>query len=228
MLRSFVKGLFYLINPPLCIACRQYEPFKEEDLCLSCLKTLPLVASPLDATSATVGKEHFPADLSFFYSLFYYTKDGLVADMIHRIKYNGQYRLARKLGKLLGDHLKSHKDLTGYCIVPVPIHKKRRMERGFNQSEELAKGIRQSIPLSVKNNLLVRTQYEKSQTAKDKYARAELLKQSFTLNSKEELPIKILLVDDVVTTGSTLESCVELLSQRGINNIAVATLGISI
>lgn len=223
----FLKGLLHLIFPSLCAACRVNEPFQEELFCLVCEKKLPFIYSPEDALAALEGKEFFPEAVSFFYSLFYYTKDNAVADMIHRIKYNGQFRLARKLGALLGEKISSQ-SWDGFTIIPVPVHKKRRISRGFNQSEEIGKGLKNVLSLPLVNNYLIRTSSETSQTSKDKFQRSAVLNSSFEINKKIAVSERILLIDDVITTGSTINACVRALKAGGLKEVAVLSLGVSI
>ena len=226
--KSYAKGLFHLIFPNLCYACRNIEPVKGKHFCLPCQHSLPFIRSSEDALAALEGKESFPEKVNYFRSLFYYTKESKVAEMIHRIKYQGNYRIARYLGELLGERLEEEHTWGNYVLVPVPIHKKRRRERGFNQSEEIAKGIQKVLGIKIETDYLIRTKYEASQIKKDKQSRADTLRDSFMINQKSsEIKKKILLVDDVVTTGSTLAACIHAL-QVDSDNIAIVSLGVGI
>lgn len=224
--QSILHPLFSLVYPPLCYSCRSIEPLNKYRLCLSCLHKLPFIANPNDAGAALSGKQSFPEEVAFFHSLFYYTKDSMVADMIHSIKYEGQYRMAWYLGELLGKELKKSKDWTGYSIVPVPIHKKRFFERGYNQSEEIAKGISKILELPIRKSILRRTTFESSQTGKGKHLRAEVLQSSFDRKSIDPSLLKVLLIDDVITTGSTINACFRKL--KNTTEVSVASIGISI
>ena len=226
--KSYVKGLFHLIFPDLCYSCRKVEPLKGGHFCLPCQHSLPFIRSKEDAVAALEGKEPFPEGIEYFRSLFYYTKESKVAEMIHRIKYQGNYRIARYLGSLLGERIKEDKSWSNYVLVPVPIHKKRRRERGFNQSEEIAKGIQSVLGTNIKMNYLIRTKYEQSQISKDKQSRALTLRNSFKVVSKPgEVKKKIILVDDVVTTGSTLAACIHALEVSS-DQVAIVSLGVGI
>ena len=228
MIRTLAKGLISLIHPDLCISCRIYEPYSSEDMCLSCLNTLPYIKSVNDARSALIGKEYFPEDYALFMALFYYRKESYVAEMIHRIKYQGQYKIARKLGKQLGRFLQDKTSWKNYVLVPVPIHPKRKRERGFNQAEEMAFGIRQAIDLPIDSDCLIRKTYEGSQTTKDKTQRVDLLDQSFGLSEGHFSHRRVLLIDDVVTTGATLKACTSLLKEQKVEEISIATLGVTV
>lgn len=223
----FLKGLLHLIFPTLCAACRVNEPLQEEPFCLVCKNKLPYIQTSEDARAALEGKEFFPDSVSYFYSLFYYSKDNVIADMIHRIKYNGHFRLARKLGRLLGQNV-SEQSWEGFSIVPVPIHKKRRISRGFNQSEEIGKGLKSILSLPLVNNYLIRTSFESSQTSKGKFQRSSVLNSSFKINNQVAVSDRILLLDDVITTGSTIKACVQALEAGDMKEVAVLSLGVSI
>ena len=229
MFKDYFNALFGLIFPSLCYACRIQEPLKNHNFCLSCLESLPFVDSAEDSFAALAGKDFFPDSVDNFWALFYYTKDSDVAEMIHRIKYDGQFRIARYLGKLLAEKYLTKVDLSDYVIIPVPVHPKRRRERGFNQAEEIAKGFISVVQIPIITDHLIRSKNESSQTAKDKDSRSSVLGDSFILNPKKSKAFKnILLIDDVITTGSTIGACVNQLSLKKPDQIIVASLGISI
>ena len=227
LLRTHLHNLFSLVYPPLCYSCRIVEPLQNHRFCLSCLHELPFIVSAQDSAAALAGKQYFPHEVRFFQSLFYYTKDSRVADMIHSVKYEGQYRMAWYLGELLGKELSKTNAWNGYSLLPVPIHRKRYLTRGYNQSEEMAKGIAKTLHLPILSKVFVRTSFESSQTGKGRLLRSEVLKSSFVLKD-HNCPDKILLIDDVVTTGSTINACVHALNEVRPKDIAVASVGISI
>jgi len=199
-----------------------------EHLCLPCFETLPFIASMSDSRAALEGKDFFPDEVSSVQSLFYYSKDSHVADMIHRLKYKGQYRIGRYLGELLGQRMAKSSDWQEYTIVPVPIHPKRRRSRGYNQAEEIAQGLSATLAVPLIPDYLKRIKYERSQTGKDKHDRSSILRSSFIRNLRYEGLEKIILIDDVITTGSTINACTNELIRTSSPVIAVASLGISI
>ncbi len=226
--KGLLEGLVHLIYPSLCIACQENDPFSDQRLCLPCLQELPFVYNSADSMAALEGKDFFPPGIRYFRSLFYYTKESLVAEMIHRLKYNGQYRIGHYLGHLLSEKMQSEQSWSDYQIVPVPLHAKKRKSRGFNQAEEIAKGLQKGFTIPVRNNLLIRSRNESSQTAKDKWERSRILKESITINHTGQIPKRVLLVDDVITTGSTIAACANLLFEAGTKNLSVASLAVSV
>ena len=159
-----LESLKSLVFPDLCVACRVRRPQKEEELCRSCFAHLPFLQLPEDAEAALAGKDQFPDEVSRFYSLFYYTKESYVAEMIHYIKYDGLYKIGRYLGKLLWERQLHSQNLQGYVLVPVPIHPKKRKKRGYNQAEEIAQGISGVSGLPIIEDLLIRKTDTASQT----------------------------------------------------------------
>jgi len=225
-----MESLKGLVFPDLCVACRVRRPQIEEELCRSCFSHLPFLRLPEDAKAALAGKDQFPDEVSEFYSLFYYTKESYVAEMIHYIKYDGLYKIGRYLGKLLWERQLQSLDLQEFVLVPVPIHPKKRKKRGYNQAEEIAQGISKASGLPIFADLLVRKTDTASQTKKGQGDRTKILEYAFDLNSAPQsaLPDKVILVDDVVTTGSTIAACTSKLLMIRPEKIVVASLGISI
>lgn len=218
-----------LVFPDLCIACRVKRPHADQELCKTCLQELPFIKNSNDARAALEGKDQFPEDVEKFMSLLYYTKESYVAEMIHYIKYDGLYKIGRYLGGLLYDRHMAEEELDGYVLVPVPIHRKKLKVRGYNQAEEIAKGIATKSNLPICSDYLIRKSDTLSQTKKTQSDRTKVLVDAFGINPKVTPPSdKIMLVDDVVTTGSTIAACTRYLMDSAPSSILVATLGVSI
>lgn len=230
MLRKYWDGIVDLIFPPTCYACGQYEPLKDLLLCHPCNETLPWIENSAVAKAALEGKEHFPVDIEEINSLLFFTKSSKTQKLIQEIKYHDQRKLAVFLGELLGRKLQLENAITNYVLLPVPIHHKRLKERGYNQAYEIAKGIEAVTHIPIENDVLIRATFEGSQTAKNKYQRAQILNTAFTYNPLTQVDRKkhIILIDDVITTGSTVNSCTNQLKKAGFQNIEVACLAISI
>ncbi len=227
-IRSYLEGFIELIFPSACFACQEFEPLHGHLLCIQCLEKLPWIAAGA-APGALEGKESFPPGIAFFDSLLYFSKSSKVQQLITAIKYNGQKELAQYLGKRLGEKIKDNLSIEGFEIIPVPIHSKRRRERGYNQAEEIALGMAPILGVNINKELLIRNQYELSQTTKDKRQRAARLEESFVINKKASAKQKnALLLDDVITTGATINSCVRQLRQCGYKEVFVVTLAVSI
>jgi len=224
-----VNALKNLIYPDLCLACRARRPHIKEELCRECLDKLPFIKSWADALAALSGKKHFPQNVDRFVSLFYYTKESYVAEMIHYLKYDGLYNVGLYLGGLLEQRHLSKMRSQDYVLVPVPIHPKKLKFRGYNQAEIIARGIAGKSGLEICLDHLIRVSDTKSQTQKSEQDRAKVLEDAFGLNPKSnKSPKNIILVDDVITTGATIAACTKSLLKRPIEQLVVASLGVSI
>jgi len=225
-LHRSLKGLIF---PDLCVACRVRQPKVAEELCSECLDLLPFISSIADAKAALAGKKHFPKDVDEFVSLFYYTKESYIAEMIHYIKYDGLYKIGTYLGEKLYERLLSTIDLDGYVLIPVPLHPKKMKIRGYNQAQKIALGISRISGLPIVEDHLIRTKDASSQTQKSQSDRAKVLEDAFDLNPlSEHAPKKVIIVDDVITTGSTISACTKAIMRRAPEKLIVASLGVSI
>ena len=216
-----IKDLISLAFPNNCIGCREVLLKGENFVCLKCTMQIPFcdnyAFTPSDwLTSKSSGLE----------ALFFYDKKGITQSIIHEIKYKDNIKLAHYLGTVLGVKLKE-KNIVFDCVIPVPLHKKRQKQRGYNQAEEIAKGIRESTGMPVLTNTLLRTKHTNTQTNKDKKLREENIFDAFEINSNAIFTTKnILLVDDVITTGATINECLKVLNKIKSVNVFVVSLGI--
>ena len=160
-------------------------------------------------------------------SLYYYRKGEMLQKLLHRLKYKGNYQMGQVLGVQMGNVFKQSGFMVGIdMIIPVPLHEKKFRQRGYNQSEYIAIGLSQATGVEVVKGSLLRTVYTESQTHKGRFERWENVSNIFTVANPESLNGKhILLIDDVVTTGATLEACVQTLLQNSRVKVSVATVG---
>lgn len=159
-------------------------------------------------------------------ALFKFRKSGVAQKLLHQLKYQNSPEIGVKLGRLLGLEMKEgglFEDLD--LIVPVPLHPSRRRQRGFNQSTMFAQGIGEVLNLSWTEDLLVRLVNTKTQTRKTKLARWQNVKDVFAIKKESNILNKnVLLVDDVITTGATLEACGKSLIEAGCKSLSVACI----
>jgi ComF family protein len=153
-----------------------------------------------------------------------YVKHSSVQNILISIKYKKRADLAEALGEFLGTGLSG---LSADMIIPVPLHKKRMAERGYNQSEMLGQGISTKMRIDCRPDLLIRVKNTVSQTKMKKVDRIKNVEKIFRVKHQKQLIGKhVLLVDDVFTTGSTLESCGIELFDKGISKLSVAVLAV--
>ena len=156
----------------------------------------------------------------------FFNKGNKVQNLLHQLKYKGAKNVGEKIGLLYGYELlesNNFKDVD--FIVPVPLHPKKLKKRGYNQSESFANGLSQSLNKEVVTNLLLRTVNSETQTKKSRFNRWENVATIFTISNASSIDGKhVLLVDDVITTGATIEGCAQLLTQ---NNAKVSVVTIA-
>lgn len=224
-----LSGLVHVFYPEVCEYCGCELGGDESVLCLSCTFQLP-----------RTGYHHLPDNKSTLVfsgripivratSFVYFTKQGIMQQLLHRFKYRNRPGIGRYLGALLGDELKKSEWMdTIDHIIPVPLHKRKELQRGYNQAGIFAGGIAGTAGVPVLPNVLKRTRNTESQTHKTRAERVENVRDVFRTLRPELLQDKhLLLVDDVLTTGATLESgASELLKIPGVR-ISIATIALA-
>ncbi|MFH1004622.1 MAG: phosphoribosyltransferase family protein [Bacteroidota bacterium] len=159
-------------------------------------------------------------------SLYGFLKGGKVQHLIHQLKYRGKKEIGVSIGKYYGNELKSSPLFRGMnIIIPVPLHPEKLKKRGYNQSETFAHGLSKSLEIENENDLLIRAYSSETQTKKSRFARWKNVESIFKITQPKKLQDKhILLVDDVVTTGATLESCAHKILDVPGTKVSVATI----
>lgn len=163
-------------------------------------------------------------------SRFYFDKEGPLQSLIHQLKYNGMTSLGVALGERLAGVLMPELDDNSYILLPVPLHRTKKRERGYNQSEYICKGIANVSGLVVAPSLLKRTRYTQSQTALDIEERRENVADAFALNPRCSVPVadqSFVLVDDVITTGATIDACARLLVKHGAKRVLACSVALA-
>lgn len=223
---NVLSDLFELIFPQLCITCENRLVSQEKWLCLDCWYDLPL-------TNFHLLEENKVAQLFWGRTLivhatafFSYRKGSRYQSLLHAIKYRGMKELGFEAGKRMGIALATDGNFKDTdVIVPVPLHPKKLKFRGYNQSEWIARGIASGLNREIMVNKLIRTSHSSTQTKKNRYERWKNVEEIFDITDPDYFSGKhILLVDDVVTTGSTLDACAsQLLKIQGCS-VSIATL----
>jgi ComF family protein len=224
--RSYLADFVSLLFPELCAACRESLVANEHLLCTDCRFNLPYTNFHLQADNIVARQFWGKIEVEAAFALFYFTKGGKIQNMLHELKYNGQQQVGNLAGNLAGEQLiKNEVFKTIDYIIPVPLHRKRFRERGYNQSTRFAEGLADKLNAVVEEDNLVRVKSTETQTHKSRFARFENMQEVFLVMSPERLKGKhVLLVDDVITTGSTLEACGEqLLKVEGLK-LSIATI----
>ncbi len=228
-LKRYVSDLLHLAFPELCCICRKEEIIGSDGLCDSCIKDLPWTLHNLIKENELVDRLRFQVDLEMGGALFYYHNEGPVKTLLHQLKYKRNRELGLSLGRLLGSRFSSSPHFEKPdLLVPVPIHKKRLRERGYNQSLLLCQGFIESCDIPIETNAILKRTYQKSQTKNSREQRLKHLESSFRLNPRCDLSRKhILIIDDVLTTGSTVKAIYESLKDVNALKLSVLTVALS-
>ncbi|MFO8236036.1 MAG: ComF family protein [Bacteroidales bacterium] len=225
---QFINDFINLIFPETCIACGGELPPKEKYLCPHCLLDLPKTNYHKEPENPVEQIFWGRIPIQYATSYFFYTKGSRYQRLIHEMKYNGKKNIGYELGGKMGNELKSSPFSEVDYIVPVPLHKKKLRKRGFNQSEWIGKGMAEKLNKPLSTDILYRAEYTDSQTKKSKYERWLNVEKVFKLKDKFTFRNKhILLVDDILTTGATLEACANTILETKNTSISIATLGFS-
>ena len=226
LLRGYLADFISLIFPELCPACGTELVANEHIICTGCLYNLPHTNFHLQPDNIVARQFWGKINVENAHSLYYFSKGGKVQNLMHHFKYKGMQRIGNILGGIAGEQLLKSNGFDNIdLIIPVPLHKSRLKQRGYNQSLCFAEGIAAKIKADVEENNLVRIRATETQTHKSRFSRFENMQEVFVVNDEERLKNKhILLVDDIVTTGSTLEACgIELLKIDGLK-LSIATI----
>lgn len=221
-----VAGLFY---PNLCLACQQHLPSRHSILCVQCQYQLPKTNYHLHAENSFTERFWGRVPLHAGTALYHFTKGGKVQHLIHALKYEHKPDVGICLGRLLGEQLhKSPLFSDVDVIVPVPLHPRKEWERGYNQSDCFARGLSEAMEIPWRKRALLRSANTATQTRKSRIDRVVNVGTAFSIGEAARLSGRhVLLVDDVVTTGATLEACGLLLQELAGLRLSMATIAIA-
>jgi len=226
---SLLNDLVNLFYPYHCMICKKPLIEIEQHICLNCLCDLP-------KTNYHVSKSNPARDLFAGYpqvnevtAFLFFAKDGTTQKLIHSLKYYGNKNLAKYMGRIAALELKKYGFYASIeSIIPIPLHKKKEKKRGYNQSGLIANGFSSVFGCKTDNKILKRATDTKSQTRKSVYDRHVNVEKIFEVTDIEHLHGKhILLVDDVMTTGATISSCINALLTVPEIKISIFSLSIA-
>ena len=225
-LQQYITSFISIFFPEACIGCKKALLEEERFICMHCEYGLPQTQFHLDAENKAMQSLAGRVPLVSVASYFYFTSGSIAQQIMHAIKYQGRQKAAHYLGTKYGEVLKRHSFFQDVImIIPVPLHPKKKRQRGYNQSEYFGKGLSESMGIELQTSFLVRIKEGESQTKKSRYERYENTKSLFQVQNGQHLVNQhVLLVDDVFTTGATIEACANvLLSIKGVK-VSVLTL----
>ncbi len=215
-----------LFFPPICTSCGNHL-FKHETLiCQMCLRHLPRTyfeKHPYENQVSIIMWGRCKVECAF--SLFYYRKGERVQHLLHEVKYRGNQKLGFELGRQLGKVIRQEAEIELDAIIPIPLHPRKRKMRGFNQAEVISEGLSEILGVSLNTSDVYRNTHTASQTRKGRFERWQNVENIFGVDKAHQLTGKhLLIVDDVITTGSTMEACINQLTAIDGVKVSIATI----
>ncbi len=226
---SILGDIARFLYPHSCIGCG-YDLFDQKHfLCLRCLKALPYTGFEKAVINYTSGLFTGRLPLEKGASWLFFGKDGLTQKLVHQLKYRGNTALGEYLGFMMGNQLQDVRWFNGIDIlVPLPLNKKKFRIRGYNQSEVLCRGLHKATGLPVEEVAVMRTIYTQTQTHKSRLQRWSNVEHVFDLQNSHTLEHKhVLLIDDVITTGATMDACGQVLLQVPGLKLSILSLAVA-
>jgi ComF family protein len=229
--RSILEPLLQFVYPPLCLSCGETLEGRERLVCESCWQSIETVHAEDDTYRQFLAKLTGDGIISGLFSPFYFEKEGKLQAIIHGLKYQGYASLGVKAGRKVGELMEAASaSPKADLLLPVPLHPLKKRERGYNQSELICQGIEQVTGIPVRTDLLRRRKYTVSQTQLSLEERKENVGDAFEVNEKKREDIagkSFILVDDVITTGSTINACAQALATAGAKSVRVASIALA-
>ena len=187
---------------------------------------MPQTFFHLDRENAMKKRLSLRLPIEYALSIFRFSKNGRVQELLHSLKYRNQPEIGVSLGRMYAEKLiEAGLQNAWDLIIPIPLHESRRRKRGYNQSAKFAEGLSERLHIPFGDNLMVRKTKTATQTRKSKLNRWENVESVFAVNPTYKLSHhKILLVDDVITTGATIEACGQVLLQSGVQHLSIACI----
>ncbi len=223
------ESLINLFFPKVCSGCSSFLLTNENIICTVCRHDIPLTNHHLNPENEAYRKFYGRIPIVHASALFYFHKKGIVQELIHNLKYKGHEEIGAILGEWYAEDLKTIALLhTADEIIPVPLHRKKLRERGHNQVTTFGKSLSTSLKIDYNDSLLKRNVYSKTQSKKNLLGRMEGIETIFDVTFTEKDHNKhFLLIDDVITTGATLEACSRALLKIPGAKISVACMAMA-
>ena len=224
-LKEIKDSFLHLLFPHVCTGCGSDILNEESVLCMRCMDAMPETNFEIHANN--------PVEKTFWGRLplvgataqFYFTKESLMQHLMHQLKYKRNKELGLQLGRIMGDQIKRSGRFEADALVPLPLFPAKEKRRGYNQATVLCEGMAETMSIPVLDKVIIRPQHTETQTKKGRIERWKNMEGKFILSDPEAIRNKhLLLVDDVVTTGATLEACGNELLQAEAVRLSVATL----
>ncbi len=216
-IKIILNSLVDLFFPMRCIHCAKVIQ-STQILCTNCVGDFPFTHWQLNQNNLAYQQLEKYCKVEAAYSLFYFKKGNVIQSILHEMKYRNRPEIGTDLADLIPI------DLSGFdYVIPIPLHKKRLKERGYNQVEAFSKAISRRFNIPYSDSILIRTEYKKSQVTKNKSERIKNLSSAFKVTN-QTLIGHILIVDDLITTGATLSQAILPFNQLKDVKVSVLTI----
>jgi len=225
---TLLNDFYHLFFPNVCVVCGNSLVQGEEKICYDCLGDMPLTHTMYHDKNEVERRFYGKVEIERACSLFRFQKGGSVQRALHALKYKNQPEVGYVLGQYLGNELiKSNNYRDVQCITPVPLHWRKEKIRGYNQSYHIALGLSERIGLPIYDNI-IKIKENETQTKKGVFERWQ---NTLSVYQVKDVTLfqnnHILIVDDVLTTGSTLEACAHSILQVEGTKVSIATLALA-
>ena len=226
---SVANVLLDFVFPRVCLNCQQLLPGAAEYVCPACWNSIVRLHPRHELYLETREKLIADGNVADLVSCFMFQTEGALQALVHALKYEGFERLGVWLGKALGGAILERK-IQADLLIPIPLHKRKFRERGYNQAEAIARGVSRVTGIPIRADIVHRTRFTETQTKLNLEARQKNMEDAFAIGSKKSSVLKgktCILVDDVITTGATLNACAEKLLSAGASTIIAASIALA-
>jgi ComF family protein len=227
MYKNFINGILNFVLPPVCVCCDSVLESGKEFVCPGCLSKLKQVDRNYNIFQDRVHKVNFEGNT---FSLYWFVEGTEIQYILHAFKYSRMKSIGKLFGRKIGEEIALRFPGEYDYTVPVPLHRSKQRERTYNQSDYISRGISEALSIKPLEKCLKRTRYTKTQTKLTITEREENVRGAFKLNDRYAEAIKgnnIVLVDDVITTGSTILECARVLRESGCGEVIVCSIALA-
>ena len=224
-LREIKDSFLHLLFPHVCTGCGSDILNEESVLCMRCMDAMPETNFEMYVNNPVEKTFWGRLPLAGATAQFYFTKESLMQHLMHQFKYKRNKELGLQLGRIMGEKIKASARFEADALVPLPLFPAKEKRRGYNQATLLCEGMAQIMNIPVLDKVIIRPQHTETQTKKGRIERWKNMEGKFILPDPAAIRnLHLLLVDDVITTGATLEACGhELLQAEGVH-LSIAAL----